>query len=192
MKYLIGFIIFFYSNLFSGNIENLQKKFEEIKSFQANFIETANNANSLKGKFYFSQKNNYRIDLLNNTIISNGISIWNIDHKRKKVVISNIEEDPLAFSLRDYIYEYPKKCEISEEFDEDGNSIILMKAKNEKLNFKSAKLWFNSDYLITKIRVNDPNNNQFIFIFDDIKIDNVDESIFNINDFKDLKVIDLR
>lgn len=192
MMLIFLFILFFYADVFSGNIENLQKKFEEIKSFQANFTETANNSNSLKGKFYFLQKNNYRIDLLNNTIISDGTSIWNIDHKREKIVISNIEEDPLAFSLRDYIYEYPSQCDITEDIDVDGKSTILMKAKNEKLNFKSAKLWIDSNFLITKILINDPNDNKYIFIFDDIKIDNVDESLFHINNFKDLKVIDLR
>ncbi len=37
------------------------------------------------------------LNYANNIIISDGKSIWNEDIKRKKVVVSNVDEDPLAF-----------------------------------------------------------------------------------------------
>ena len=173
-------------------VEKLQEKFESINYLQADFNQSAGSQNSLIGKFYFKKENNYRIELSSNTIISDGFSIWNIDKKRKKVIISNLDEDPLAFSLSDYIYNYPAKCEVTEETTSDGY-VLTLSGKNTDLNFKTAKLSVNQDYLIEKISVTDFGGNTFVLKFSNIKInDAINNLLFIYKDDGNEKIIDLR
>jgi len=182
--------------LFQGEsdtiIRKLQDKFESIKYLQADFSQGINSENFLSGKFYFLKENNYRLVLPNNIIISDGTSIWNDDTKRNKVVVSNVDEDPLAFSLSEYIYEYPSKCSITEEKQKDGFLLILT-VKDTELNFKLAKLWISNDYLIQKIVVTDFGGNLFTLQFSNIEIDkSIDKSLFKFIDDGNKKLIDLR
>ena len=188
--FVISIIFFQFGN--QTVIERLQQKFESINYLQADFSQSAGNQNFLNGKFYFKKENNYRIELSSNTIISDGLSIWNVDKKRNKVIISNLDEDPLAFSLSDYIYNYPAKCEVTEETTTDG-FLLTLSGKNTDLNFESARLSVNQDYLIIKITVTDFGGNTFILKFSNIKInDAIDKSFFNYKDDGSNKIIDLR
>lgn len=188
--FIISLVLFQIKNL--SVIEKLQQKFETINYLQADFSQSAGSKKFLRGKFYFSKENNYRIELTNNTIISDGLSIWNVDKKRNKVIISNLDEDPLAFSLYDYIYSYPAKCEIKEEKLKDGYFITLL-VKNNDLNFESAKLYVNKDYLINKIAVTDFGGDTFILTFNNIKVNNaINKSFFTYKDNDINKIIDLR
>jgi len=174
-------------------ISKMQQKFETVKTLQADFVQTSNNINLMKGKFYFSQKENYRIELENNTLISNGETIWNIDKKRNKVIISNVEDDPLAFSLHEYIYEYPKKCKITVLKIEGDNNLVILDSDGSNLNFKLAKLWVNKNYLITKIIFEDFSGSEYEFSFSNIKLNvNLDSEIFVFQENKDYKTIDFR
>ena len=174
-------------------ISKIQQKFEDTKDLKSDFVQSSNNVNVMKGKFYFFQKNNYKIELEKNEIICNGKTIWNIDKSKKKVIISNIEDDPLAFSLREYIYSYPSKCKVSEEKIDANNYLITLDAANSDLNFKQAKLWVNEKYLITKILVEDLSNSKLEFAFSNIDINiNLSKSFFQYNENKEYKIIDLR
>lgn len=173
-------------------VKKLQRKFETINYLQADFSQSTGIENSLKGKFYFSKENNYRIELPNNLIISDGVSIWNIDNKRDKVIISNIDEDPLAFSFSEYIFSYPAKCEVTEENTSNGYLITLSGEKSD-LNFKTAKLWINENFLINKITVTDFGENVFTLNFLNIVIDKTfSDSLFLFEDNGNKKIIDLR
>lgn len=191
---MISFLLVLALSFFQSEstINKLQNKFESVNYLQADFKQGSNSKNSLNGKFYFTQKEKYRIELNNNIIISDGKSIWNQDIKRNKVIISNLDEDPLAFSLREYIFEYPKKCTVSEE--KNGNEITLIfSAEKTDLNFKTAKVLIDNNYLIKKIEVIDFGGNSFSLHFNNIVINKIfDKSIFKFNSNEKLKIIDLR
>jgi outer membrane lipoprotein-sorting protein len=185
-------ILFFYQTENLNLVEKLQNKFESIKYLSADFTQNYNSESTLNGKFYFKKEDNYRIELPNNIIISDGSTIWNNDKKRDRVVISNLDEDPLAFSLNDYIFTYPKKCEAFEEKNNNGY-VLNLSAVNSDLNFKIAKLWINENYLIDKIEVVDFNNNSFLLYFKNITVQNVlDNSLFIYQGNPKTKIIDLR
>ncbi len=174
-------------------IEKVQTKFNSLNNFQSEFIQTSNNKIGLKGKFYFRKKNNYRIELKNNTIISDGTTIWNYDKKRNRVIISNIEDDPLAFSLREYLFNYPPKCNITESAVNTNHKVITLKPKTNDLNFKEAKIWVTKDYLVEKIKVEDFNGSSFSFKFGNIQINKkLNSKLFQFSNNMDTKIIDLR
>ncbi len=190
--FLVLLLLFNFQIESNDSIKKLQEKFENITNLEADFSQSSNGKSLMRGKFFFSQKNNYRIELKNNTIISDGKSIWNENKKREKVIISDINDDPLAFSLCDYIYNYPLKCKISEV--KIGNKIILtLIPTSSQLNFKTAKLWINSKYLINKIEVFDFGGNSYLFEFRNIKINqSLSKRLFKFIDSGKLKIIDLR
>jgi outer membrane lipoprotein-sorting protein len=173
-------------------VEKIQIRFESINTLKAEFRQSANSAYLLQGRFYFKKQNNYRIELDDNTIISDGESIWNIDLKRNKVIISSINDDPLAFSLADYIYNYPDKCVVTEEI-EDDSAIIRLNAESADLNFKTAVLRITDDYLISRIIVSDFSGNSFEFEFNDIQVNSkLSQELFVYKPDQENKIIDLR
>jgi outer membrane lipoprotein-sorting protein len=191
INFIIGLMIILLSNP-DSTIIKLQEKFESINYLQSDFKQSSNDGKSISGKFYFSKTNNYRIELSNNIIISDGKSIWNEDLGRKKVIVSNVDEDPLAFSLSEYIYDYPNKCKVTEEKVNDGYLIILDGSDTE-LNFKIAKLWINNDFLIKKISVVDFGGNEFLLNFSSIVTNKtLDSKLFQYQENDSNKVIDLR
>ena len=99
----------------------------------------------------------------------------------------------MAFSLREYIFNYPAKCDITEEKVNSDKIVITLKPKSTELNFKEAKLFLTNDYLVNKIEVKDFNGSSFAFIFDNIKIDkNISTNLFQFTNNTDAKIIDLR
>ncbi len=188
-------ILFFYIFILPDNsaIKKVQNEFIKLKSLQADFIQISNNKISLKGKFFFNKENHYRIELQNNTIITDGTTIWNYDKKRNRIVVSNMDNDPLAFSLKEYIFNYPAVCKITEEKTIEGKVIITLKPQKENLNFKEVKLWLTNNFLVNKIEVKDYNGSSFAFKFNNIKIDNnINPGLFKPNKNSDAKIIDLR
>jgi outer membrane lipoprotein-sorting protein len=166
---ILSLILLLYSE--DGSIvSKLQDKFLTINTLQADFSQSSNSAGSIKGEFLFKKENNYRITLRKNIIISDGTTIWNKDIERKKVVISNVAEDPLAFSLTDYILNYPSKCTIIEESLSSGY-LIKLDSKDPDLNFESAELTISDEFIIQMIKVNDFAGNTFSFVFNNIQID---------------------
>jgi len=173
-------------------VTKLQNKFEEINNLQANFSQGFAEHNAVSGKFYFAKDNNYRIELSNNIIISDGTTIWNEDLKRKKVVVSNVDDDPLAFSLYEYVYQYPSKCKVEEKKTNDGY-LLIFTGNDSTIKFKSAKLWIDEKYLINKIIVTDFGGSSFTLKFQDIRVNkSVDKSLFIYKKNKNTKLIDLR
>lgn len=191
INFIFALMIILPSNA-DSTILKLQEKFESINYLQSDFKQSANDGKSISGKFYFSKTNNYRIELSNNIIISDGKSIWNEDKGRKKVVVSNVDEDPLSFSLSEYIYDYPNKCKVSEEKLNNG-FLIILDGNDTDLNFKIAKLWINKDYLIEKISVVDFGGNEFLLNFSSIVTNKpLDSKLFKYQENENNKVIDLR
>lgn len=191
INFIFALMIILPSNA-DSTILKLQEKFESINYLQSDFKQSSNDGKSISGKFYFSKINNYRIELSNNIIISDGKSIWNEDKGRKKVVVSNVDEDPLSFSLSEYIYDYPNKCKVSEEKLNNG-FLIILDGNDTDLNFKIAKLWINEDYLIEKISVVDFGGNEFLLNFSSIVTNKpLDSKLFKYQENENNKVIDLR
>lgn len=173
-------------------VKKLQNKFEEIKTLSSNFQQKADNNNFISGKFYFSKENNYRIELPNHIIVSDGESIKNKDVSRKRIIISKLDDDPLSFSLREYIFEYPEKCKVTENISGSDKTIIL-NPKNNSLNFKSVKISVDDEYLISKILVTDWSGATFSLKFYNVNVNsNLSSNLFQMPEDKSCKTIDLR
>jgi len=160
-KILCSVVIFIFTvNLFAQDadkeIAKLQKKFETINNFTADFSQKTLGENnksgfSLKGKFTFQKENNFRIEFARQIIISDGKTIWNYNRGMKRVVISLFENEPSAFSVNAFVTEYPAKCKV----ETVGKYTIKMTPLSDDVQFNSVLIKYNKNYVIKYIEVED-------------------------------------
>jgi len=183
----------------SGNevLKKIQSKFNSITDFSASFTQVIIDENGkagtkLNGSFFYKRKNKFIVELKNQMIISNSDIIWNFDKGQKRVVISYFSDDPSTFSLERYIFDYPKLCRI--KLIKNGNEeIINLIPKDENLEFTDIKIWPDKDNMISRIELTDIAGVKFQIQFNDIKINQqIEDSKFNFNPPKGIRVIDLR
>ena len=198
---LLFFIPFGLINAQSGKetLKKIQNKFKSITDFSADFSQTiflpnSKQGGSLSGKFYYKRKNKFIVELKNSTIISDGETVWNYDSRQKRVVISSFSDDPTSFSLERYIFDYPALCIVNLVSNEKGkDEIIELVPKDNNIDFQSAKIWKNSDDMISKMEVVDLADTKYTFQLSSIKINqDIPDSKFDFTPPKGIKIIDLR
>ncbi|MEO8399235.1 MAG: outer membrane lipoprotein carrier protein LolA [Ignavibacteriaceae bacterium] len=197
MKKLMIFVfaVFFSSNIFSQENQNnllssVQEKYNSLSSLSANFNQALNGITKLTGKVYFAKGNKIRIELKNSTIISDGSTFWNYNKKQNKVVINNYDEnDPSSFSINKIIFDYPSKCEVT---DESGVITLIPKIKSD-LDFSKAQLWVNDNNLVEKVLIEDPSRGKIEFTLSIYKINQrISDNMFTLLPPEGTKIIDLR
>ncbi|MCX7875198.1 MAG: outer membrane lipoprotein carrier protein LolA [Melioribacteraceae bacterium] len=195
------FLLFFISGfVFAQNpkefINKIQSKFNSISNFTAKFNQTFFTAHGTEGgktsgNFYYKKKNKFLVEISNNTISSNGNTVWNYDKRFKRVVISNFSDDPTSFSLEKFIFAYPPLCK-AEILKEEGD-VLLLTPKDNDLQFKQVKIWKTSDNLISKMELVDIGDLKYSFSFSDIKINqDLQDSKFEFQIPQGTQIIDLR
>lgn len=191
-------ILVFAVNLFAQEmnkeIVKLQKKFETINNFTADFSQkTAGENNksgfSLKGKFLFQKKNNFRIEFARQTIISDGETIWNYNKGMKRVVISSFENEPSAFSINAFIMEYPAKCKIKSL----DSKTIKMVPFTDDVEFNSVLIKYDKNYVIEYIEVEDFSETKYIVSLYNVKLNKkLSKEKFTFTPPEGIQVVDLR
>lgn len=190
--------IAFYAQSADDIIDKVQKKFDQTDNLKAQFSQTiyynqSTESIHFEGDFYYKKENSFRITLPNREIISDGKSVWNYDEKATKVVISEAEFDEASFSLKEIIYSYPEKCDLSLVENNSGKYYIKAIPKTSELNFKEVYLTINDKYLLSKVEIVDFNNMRFTFELFSIKLNqNISDELFQFLPTKEVEIIDLR
>lgn len=181
-------------------IKKVQNKFNSLENFTANFSQNFFNAGGNEqgkaaGKFTYKKKNKFVVELKNQTIVSDGETIWNYDKKFNRVVISYLSDDPTSFSLEKFVFDYPPLCraKIVKDNSLTNDFVLELTPKDNDLQFKLVRIWKNSDNLISKMELVDVGDMKYAFTFSDIKVNqDLADQIFTFNALKGTKVIDLR
>jgi chaperone LolA len=170
----------------------LQNKFETINDLTVDVVQKSGGAEVLSGKLSYKKNNKFNLDLKNNLIVSDGISIWNFNKKEKKVIINNVDEsDPSFFSFNTFVYEYPSKCNITSE--QNGEVLVLTPKANSDLNFVKAQLWINQDNLVSKVTLEGTGAGSTEVIFLNYKLNqDITDSQFKFIPPEGSSIIDLR
>ena len=178
----------------NGNelLKAVQSKYNSINSLSVNFTKSSGNKEDFSGKLYLKKENKLRIELKNNTIITDGETFWNYNKKENKVIINNYDaEEPTELSINNFIQVYPSKSNVTS--GEEGNyKTLTLEPKTAELNFDRAKLYINNDNLVEKVLI-DNNNGESIITLSGYKLNqDIPESEFTYSPAKGIKVIDLR
>lgn len=171
----------------------VQEKYNTIKDFSSDFIQTTGNGNINNGKFFYKTDNKFRIEVKSRIIVSDGESTWTFTPKNNQVVISSSDDDLNSFSIRDYLYEYPKQCTVNTYENEDGSHTIILKPQTTDLEFKEVRLVINTNNLIQQIELYDLMNNNYKVTLENKKLNQkIDDKLFTFEIPEGTRVIDLR
>jgi chaperone LolA len=183
-------------------IKEVQNKFESITNLSADFSQSnelpdVKKPVTYKGKFLFEKENKYRIELKNSQIITDGKTVWNYNKKAKKVIVGDAESDQSVFSVKNVVFDYPSQSKISyvgkELIDGDSCNVIQLDPVDKDKKFESAKLWIDSNNLIKKFEIKNPDNSIMVFELSDIKINQkISKDKFIFNPPQGTEIIDLR
>lgn len=171
----------------------LQEKFDSIEDLSAKITQNVNGKSNLAGTLFFKKKNKIRLELKNQTIVSDGISSWNYNSKEKKVIISDYEADTNSLlSINYLVYDFPKECDLSSV--ENGNSkVLLLTPKSNRNGISKVELWINEENLISKALVSDINTGTIEILFSNYKLNQkISDSKFSFTPPEGSTVIDLR
>ncbi len=173
--------------------KELQAMFRGYKTLQTSFIQSGNIMTGSAGKLFYKKDKKMRLELPNITIISDGVSVWNINKKEKKVIISKFKtKDASLLSLPDLIEKYPaiSKCELLKT-DKGYSLTLIPNGKNEA--FKTAKLICDLNKTLTGIQIQNSSGNSMSVTLSQTKIDKeISDSQFSYSPKEGMKVIDLR
>ena len=182
-------------------LRKVQSRFSSLSNFTADFTQSINalqNARLTKvtGKFSYKRKNKFIVELKNETIVSDGNTIWNLNKKFNRVVISYFSDDPTSFSLERFIFDYPPLCKVRAIKDEPaapGEGILELLPKDQDMEFKLVKIWINKDGLISSLEIVDRGDIKYDFQFSNFKLNQeLSDSKFTYNPSKGIQIIDLR
>jgi len=204
IRILTSYLIFIPSLLQSQDpqriVDEVQKKYSSFQSFSANFTQEIQSSafeekQIVKGKLLFAKENNYRLDYKNHLIVSDGKTIYNYSKNLKRVIITNFEEN--FFSPQNLLVYIPKESKLEfkgEEFS--GKEILkIISFITSKINsqYKSFKIWVDSDSFIKKIETEDWAQNKYtITIHTFIPNLKIDPEQFRFKIPKGVKVVDFR
>lgn len=200
MKFRLVFLFVFLPGILlpqkTDVLKNLQNKFKTVSDFSADFRQSVSGAGKITGKFFYKKKNKFFVGLKSQMIVSDGTTLWNYDTRMKRTVISNLADEPSSFSLEKYIYDYPALCnkKISSSV-KDGreNFLIELVPKDDDLDFKSVKIWTDSDYLVNKIEITDLADTKYFLELSDFLLNqSLPDSKFEFSPPKGTQIIDLR
>ncbi len=185
--------VFVYGQNNSNELLNaVQSKYNSINTLSTDFSKSSGNKEDFSGKIYLKKENKLRIELKNNTIITDGETFWNYNKKENKVIINNYDEsEPSELSLNNFIQVYPSKSNVSS--GEEGNyKTLTLVPKTAELNFSSAKLYINNDDLVEKVIINSSTGKSTITLSGYKLNQDIPDSEFTYSPPKGIKVIDLR
>ena len=174
------------------------KSYKNI-TIKFNFIfinETQNIKENQKGKLILNN-NNFRLEMNDQTIINNGETQWIFlnDLNEVQIMEHDPEDDTMNPNKIFSIYEEDYKYNYIELKSEDEKKIHLIDLFPKKSNeFIKINIAVNAEKnQLERIKIYDKNGGNYTyFITSFITNTNIEPFIFNINEFPDIEIIDLR
>ncbi len=197
------------ASLFAGDdradkiIAKVKKKYDKIKTFSAEFNQTfhwklADNVQELKGKIWLKGQEKFKIETEDQTIVSNGKTIWTFSRFNKQVIIDNIDKSGDQFRLpKDIFFKYSEQYHTayvkSEKIQDQDCDVIELQAKTEDVFIKYMKIWISNNMLPLKIEQVDLNQNTNTYSLEHIQLNKpIDDSFFVYQVPESIEVIDMR
>jgi len=211
--FLFTLIILFYQQpilLFASDdkaseiIKKVKNKYDEIKTFNAEFTQTfhwklADNVHEQKGKICLKGKEKFRIETEDQTIVSDGKTIWTYSQFNNQVIIDNLEKSGEDIRLpKDLFFKYSEQYRPTylqdDKIDNQDCYVIELQAKTEDIFIKYMKIWITMKMVIPiKIEQVDLNNNTNTYILQNVEINNEISDNFFVYKIPDsVEIIDMR
>ncbi len=184
-------------------IEKLQKKYHAVKDATVSFTQevkfgATGAEQSFSGTLYMKNGNRYRIEMEDQTIVTDGESVWRYTGMNKQLLIDKYREDPRGFSAENILVNIPERFTsvvLGKEKISDLETLILkLTPKEERSAAKWMKLWIDEgEVIVKKIQILDLSDNLMIYSIDTISFNTgLSAKMFHFETPDGANVIDLR
>jgi chaperone LolA len=185
-------------------IKKVKDKYDDLKTFQAEFTQRsywklADNVHEQKGKVWLKGKEKFRIETDDQTVVSDGKTIWTYSQFNNQVIIDNVEKSGDDIRLpKDIFFKYSEDYNPiymqGEKIDNQDCHVLELKSKTDDIFIKYMKIWINVKIFVPiKIEQVDINDNSNTYFLSNIQVNVTIDGKFFIYDVPDsVEIIDMR
>ncbi|MCD6169307.1 MAG: outer membrane lipoprotein carrier protein LolA [Candidatus Latescibacteria bacterium] len=171
------------------NTRDLSLSFE--KSF---YWELAGETQRLKGQFYLKKPRRLRLETEEQTVVSDGDTLWTYVPENKQVIISPYEQwqDPLEQILR-YSESYRPTYLGMRKVQKSRCYLLQLLPNKEGEEIVQIKVWVDKKkWLPLKLQYLDLNGNTTCYLLSDVKVNsNLKDSLFKFRPPKGVEIVDM-
>ena len=183
-------------------LKQMEKKYDAIKDATVMFKQDVSygvtkSEQSFKGKLFMKKGNKYRIELEDQTIVTDGKSVWSWTKSNHQVVIDAYKEDPRSFSPDKVLVNVPERYTATtlgkEKVQGNETTVLKLRPNDPKSNMQWMKVWVDDDRMMKKIQVLDISDNTTTYVVESIKTNaGLSDAEFTFTAPQGVEVIDLR
>ncbi len=175
------------------NIDNAVIVYEQISEFPVTRREQ-----TFEGVVYMKRPNYYRVESEQQTVVTDGNTIWSYNPFTDQVIIDLYQEEEQMFTPDRFLLNIPDEfyVTVGDRETVEGQSLIMLRLvpKDDHQFVRSMRLWVDdSRWIVMKAEVIDLNENKNTYHVRDIQInEGVDENLFSYQPPENVEIIDLR
>ncbi len=184
-------------------LKRLEKKYESVRDVKVSFRQVirfgvTEAEQSFNGTLIMRKGNKYRIELEDQTIVTDSKSVWSYAKNNRQVIIDKYREDPNSFSPDKVLVNVPEHYVATilgkEKLKDLATTILKLNPKDSKSNVQWMKIWVDDDEsLMRKVQVLDTSDNLTTYFIERVSLNSgVKDSVFQFDAPAGVEVIDLR
>jgi outer membrane lipoprotein carrier protein len=174
-------------------IENAVIEYEEVIEFPVTRTEQ-----SFEGVVYMKKPHYYRIVSEQQTVVTDGETIWSYNPFTDQVIIDRFQHDEQMFTPDRFLLNIPDDyyVTVGDRESVEGQSLIVLRLvpKDDNQFVRSMRMWVDENgWIVRRAEVIDLNENKRTYIVRDIQLNQgIDEGLFSYRPPENVEIIDLR
>lgn len=174
----------------------LQQRYRAIDALQADFVQTMGGA-ALQGTLTV-RGDAFRIELPDQTLVSDGTTLWSYSHEDNQVVIQDYADDDIGFSIgqvfTDYLTVFRPTGATRATMNGVRHDVLALVPRDTGSSVQDATLYVRSDDAVpTMVRVHDINGATLAFDLRNVQLNpSLTSEAFTFRYPQGVEVIDLR
>src|ERR1051326_5954183 len=184
-------------------LEKMRDKYDSIHDAKLTFTRrvvfgVTQSKQDFSGTLWMKKGNKYRIELEDQTIVTDGVSALNYSRINNQVLVDSYKEDSLNFSPDRILVNVPENYSAAllgeEKVGTAETSLLKLVPRSEKSNIKWMKLWVDrKEWLMKRIQLLDVADNQTTYDLGGITLNaGIPDSTFQFKRPRAVKVLDVR
>jgi outer membrane lipoprotein carrier protein len=174
-------------------LSDVELKFEQKVTFALARLEQ-----TIKGTLYMKKQNKYRVELTEQTIVTNGVTVWSYSVPNNQVLIDHFKMNDNPLSPERILTGAPRDFHATalgrEKIGRSDTHVLKLVPKDDDAFVTSLKLWVeDGSWLIRKVETEDINGKLTVYSVEDIKLNTgLNDSRFTYEIPPGAEVVDLR
>ena len=184
-------------------LSKLQKKYSTIKDASVTFrrevkFGVTHSQQEAEGRLLMKKGNRYRLELEEQTIVTDGKLVWSYTKANNQVLIDKYKENSQTLTPDKVLVSIPNDYSAvmlgKEKVQEKETTILKLVPKSTKTSLRWMKVWIDEDdWLMKRVQILDISDNLMTYAIQDAKLNTgLADSQFQFDAPPDAEVIDLR